>query len=185
MDKELFRRAAMIRHLEERLLGLFSEETPSGTAPKCMGRQQVFAVGIDAEESDNLPWGERSWMDPFFAENFTPAEHAHCLVQPEPRLSFCELWSAKEAVFKCGPEFASLSAKAIEMVHDANGRLRVRINSPSGERLAGDCAVSVSHIGKLCVAICVKTGSSGQTTPAKCEPTVSRHRRHLDKPHAE
>jgi 2-oxoisovalerate dehydrogenase E1 component len=45
MDKDLFKRAAIIRHFEERLLSLFSEGKLSGTVHTCIG-QEMCAVAV-------------------------------------------------------------------------------------------------------------------------------------------
>ena len=53
MDEALFRRAAIIRHFEERLLGLFSEGRLSGTVHTCIGQELcALAVVDNLEEGD-------------------------------------------------------------------------------------------------------------------------------------
>ena len=79
-------------------------------------------VGIDIEQVDNLPAAADLGTDPFYVENFTPAEIAYCQRQPKPRESLCGLWCAKEAVKKCGAEFLNLRPLELEIRHDAQGR---------------------------------------------------------------
>jgi len=153
------------------------------------------AIGIDIEHSDSLPGSGESWSDPFYVENFTGSEIAHCLRQPDPRLSFCGLWSAKEAVLKCGKEFASLRPKEIEVIHNERGQPAVRITSASWQGPTDDYLVSISHSGKTCVAVCVKTPRSRQVPEAKVgevspavgfavniKPPRSSHRQHPKNP---
>ena len=101
MDKALFRPAAGLRH--------------------------TLAIGLDFESSDRLPWSGDPRSEPFYVENFTGAEMAWCLRQPDPRLSFCGLWCAKEAALKCGQEFAGLRPIDLEVLHDERGRPRLRL----------------------------------------------------------
>jgi phosphopantetheinyl transferase (holo-ACP synthase) len=130
MDKALFRRAARVR--------------------------QALAIGLDRESADNLPSPGDPWSEPFYVENFTRTEIAWCLCQPDPRLSFCGLWCAKEAALKCGREFAGLRPIEIEILHDPQGRpvLRPRRARPSGR--ASDWLLSISLAGRMGVAVCVK-----------------------------
>jgi len=107
-------------------------------------------------ELDNI----RSVAAHFFNVAKSEVAETFCLRQPDPRLSFCGLWSAKEAAIKCGQEFASLRPKEIEIIHDAKGRPAVRITTASCQVPAGDCLVSISHSGKTCVAVCVKAPKS-------------------------
>src|SRR5437016_5461008 len=48
MDKELFKRAATIRHFEERLLALFSQGRLSGTVHTCIGQELCALAVIDS-----------------------------------------------------------------------------------------------------------------------------------------
>lgn len=152
MDKASFRRAGRIQHGQERLPGQVASVPSPPAEPDC----ETLAIGIDIESADNLPsWGDAG-SEPFYAENFTRAEIAWCLRQPEPQLAFCGLWSAKEAALKCGQEFASLRPVEIEIVHDERGRPTLQAKSASPQALGGDCVLSISHAGRMGVAVCVK-----------------------------
>jgi phosphopantetheine--protein transferase-like protein len=111
---------------------------------------------MDIECCDNLPPSGDPWSDPFYLENFTPAEIGWCLRQPDSQLSFCSLWSAKEATIKCGRELAALRPVEIEVQHDKRGRPMLRIARASHEAIASDCVLSISHSGRTCMAICVR-----------------------------
>lgn len=112
-------------------------------------------LGIDIECADNLPWSGDPWTEAFYVENFTAPEIAHCLRQPDPRLSFCGLWCAKEAALKCGPAFAGLRPIDLEVHHNAIGRPSLRKAGASASAGNLDCAVSISHAGRTCIAICL------------------------------
>jgi phosphopantetheine--protein transferase-like protein len=102
------------------------------------------------ERIANLPGTADSWSEPFYVDNFTPAEIAYCLRQADPRQSLCGLWSAKEAAVKCGGKFTGLSLKQIEIVHDEAGRPSLLVlGCPT------DCLVSISHSAGLAVAVCM------------------------------
>jgi serine O-acetyltransferase len=173
--------------------GLLSEEFAGEAGGEPL--RNAPAIGIDIEHSDSLPGSGKPWSDPFYVENFTGSEIAHCLRQPDPRLSFCGLWSAKEAVIKCGKEFANLRPKEIEVIHDERGWPAVRITSAFSRSPASDWVVSISYSGKTCVAVCLKTPPSKQAPDTKVEeaspavasavntnPPRSSHRRHPKNP---
>ena len=139
-----------------------SSEAPGPGLPRAgpaAGRQPATAaepvapglgIGLDIECSDNLPPSGDPWSEPFYRENFTPAEIGWCLRQRDVPLAFCGLWSAKEAAIKCNPEFAAIRPIEIEVRHDKHGRPMLRTT------LAGDYVLSISHSGKVGMAVCVK-----------------------------
>ena len=134
-----------------------------------------FGVGIDIERVENLPVAADFWSEPFFTENFTAAEIAYCQRQPDPRESFCGIWSAKEAVKKCGVQFSRLSPAEIEILHDAQGRPVLWL--AQNERLAKDCFVSISHSNGVSAAVCV-SGISTTRNPfgEQIKPAPSNQR---------
>jgi phosphopantetheine--protein transferase-like protein len=135
----------------------------------------ALAIGIDIECSDNLPPSGDPWSEPFYLENFTPAEIDWCLRQPDSQLSFCSLWSAKEAAMKCGRELAALRRIEIEVRHDERGRPMLRATRASHQALASDCVLSISHSGKTGIAVCVRKpasrgpGSKPDTGKGECD----------------
>src|ERR1035441_2239210 len=114
--------------------GLLNAETVAAgglPVPAAAPARDALAVGLDIESADNLPASADPWSEPFYVDNFTRAEIAWCLRQPDPHMSFCGLWSAKEAALKCGREFAGLRPIEIEILHDHRGRPMLRLLRPS------------------------------------------------------
>jgi phosphopantetheine--protein transferase-like protein len=120
----------------------------------------ALAIGMDIECCDNLPPSGDPWSEPFYLENFRPAEISWCLRQPDSQLSFCSLWSAKEAAIKCSQEHATLRPIEIEVRHDKRGRPMLRIARASHQAVASDCVLSISRSGRTCMAICVRKPAS-------------------------
>ena len=139
----------MLRHFEPVAAG----SQPAPVAGRLSG---AVALGIDLECADDLPWSGDPWSDPFYVENFGGAEIAWCLRQADPRLSFCGLWSAKEAARKCDPTLAGLRPSEIEIAHDRHGRPGLQTRRAAHQGLGGECVLSISHSGRICVAVCVK-----------------------------
>ena len=116
----------------------------------------ALAIGLDIECCDNLPASSNPCSEPFYVENFTPAEIDWCRRQPDSRLSFCSLWTAKEAAIKCSRDLATLHPIEIEVWHDARGRPILRATRPSGQSIASACVLSVTQSGRNCIAVCVR-----------------------------
>jgi phosphopantetheine--protein transferase-like protein len=112
-------------------------------------------VGIDVEHCDNLPAAADPQGDPFYLENFTPAEIGYCQRQPKPRESFCGLWCAKEAAKKCSAEFVHLRPLELEITHDAQGRPLLAVLRDGKQETKRNCVLSISHSNGLAVAVCV------------------------------
>ena len=130
-------------------------------------------IGIDIEHSDHLPTVTDPWSEPFYVENFTPAEIAYCLRQPDPKESFCGLWSAKEAVKKSGAEFLALRPLEIEITHDAAGR-PVLLGGTAGRLFREkNCLISISHSRGTSTAVCVAGlyPKGNQDRPADISPS--------------
>ncbi|MDB6121119.1 MAG: hypothetical protein JWQ71_112 [Pedosphaera sp.] len=116
---------------------------------------EKLLVGVDVEHSDNLPWSGDPWSEPFYLENFTDAEIAYCLRKPEPKVSFCGLWAAKEAALKCCGKIPTFKPKQIEVSHDVSGRPNLRITGWPEQAGSNPPAISISHTGQTAMAICV------------------------------
>jgi phosphopantetheine--protein transferase-like protein len=149
--------------------------TVPGQAPISGGRAEISGlavgtVGIDIESTDNLPWSGDPWTEPFYVDNFTGPEIAYCVRQPNPRLSLCGLWSAKEAAKKCGHEFARLRPVDIEIQPDEQGRPTVRAVTAGDAACEPNCVLSISHSGTTCVAVCVRGAGRGGTNGAGPQP---------------
>jgi phosphopantetheine--protein transferase-like protein len=121
------------------------------TGPEAAGQS---GIGIDIEDVASLPVTDDYREHPFFRDNFTPAEIAYCVRQPDARASLCGTWAAKEAVLKAGVPHASFTRLIeIEITHDDFGR----------PHHAG-CTISISHTGQTAVAVCLR-----QTTPTMAQ----------------
>jgi phosphopantetheine--protein transferase-like protein len=133
-----------------------------------------LAIGIDIQEVDNLPAAGDPWSEPFYLENFTGAEIAYCTRQTHPKLSFCGLWSAKEAAIKCGSEFGGLRPNEIEVTHTENGRPALRIVKGGVESSAAHFEVSISHSGRAGAAVCLRVPrAQPDPVPAAASPARS------------
>jgi phosphopantetheine--protein transferase-like protein len=116
----------------------------------------ALAIGLDIECCDNLPASDDPCSEPFYLENFTPAEIDWCRRQPDSRLSFCRIWSAKEAAIKCSLELAALHPIEIEVWHGARGRPMLCATRASCRSIASDCVLSITQSGRNCMAVCVR-----------------------------
>ena len=158
-------------------LGLLEAETvAAGSMPvnAALPAHDALAIGLDIESADNLPSAADPWAEPFYVENFTGAEIAWCLRQPDPRLSFCGLWSAKEAVLKCGQEFAGLRPVEIEILHDPRGRPMLRPLRLSQAARTTDWVLSISQAGRMGVAVCVKKPRASRRATVSADAVVAK-----------
>jgi phosphopantetheine--protein transferase-like protein len=114
----------------------------------------VRAVGHDIEEIANLPTADDYRTAPFYTSHFTAAEIEYCLQSTHPLQHFAARFCAKEAVRKCGPQFAAINPRNIEVLNDEAGQPSIRINGAavdSGTRLL----VSLSHSALLASAFVI------------------------------
>jgi phosphopantetheine--protein transferase-like protein len=115
-----------------------------------------MVLGIDLESRENVPASADPWSDSFYLENFTAAEIAYCVRQADPRLAFCGLWSAKEAVIKCHGGLSVLTPREVEIIHGRNGKPSLLLRQESAHPASGDYHLSISHAGGIALAICVR-----------------------------
>ena len=126
------------------------------------GAQATSSIGIDIEEIANMPVVADCREDGFYKMNFTPAEMAYCLVQPEPYASFAGLFAAKEAIVKADNTFKTVPFNEIFIDH-----------LPGGQPVFNGFSMSISHVKQLSVAIAVK--NAVQNNPAaNLQPLVGR-----------
>ena len=126
------------------------------------GAQATSSIGIDIEEIANMPVVADCREDEFYKMNFTPAEMAYCLVQPEPYASFAGLFAAKEAIVKADNTFKTVPFNEIFIDH-----------LPGGQPVFNGFSMSISHVKQLSVAIAVK--NAVQNNPAAMlQPHVGR-----------
>ncbi len=111
--------------------------------------QATSAIGIDIEEIANMPIVADCREDEFYKMNFTPAEMAYCIVQPDQYASFAGLFAAKEAIVKADNRFKNVPFNEIFIDH-----------LPGGQPVFAGFNISISHIRQLSVAIAIK--NSGQ-----------------------
>jgi len=129
--------------------------TPAPAATPAQGASWG-GIGLDIEDVAALPEAEDYRQDAFYADNFSPAEVAYCLMQANVRASFCGIWAAKEAVLKSGLAPASLSRLIdIQIDHDETGR-------PTHP----NCHLSISHTAQTAVAVCVPKAAPALAVPA-------------------
>jgi phosphopantetheine--protein transferase-like protein len=103
------------------------------------------SVGLDLESIEALPDAEDFREHPFYRDNFTPAEIAHCLRQADVKASLCGVWAAKEAVLKAG----AAASRGASLGHIEIGR------DAAGRPTYPGCALSVSHTAQAAAAVCL------------------------------
>jgi phosphopantetheinyl transferase (holo-ACP synthase) len=126
----------------------------------------VFAgIGIDIEETAELPLADDYREHPFYQDNFTPAEIAYCIRQANARAAFSGTWAAKEAVLKSGLFTAPTGRlDGIEIDRDTLGRPAI----PGGY-------LSISHTATTSVAVCIALAPTAGEIAAPTEfPDASR-----------
>ena len=106
-------------------------------------------VGIDMEEISAMPETPDFRAAEFYRMNFTPAEMAYCILQPDPYASFAGLFAAKEAIVKANPQFRSRPFNTIAIDH-----------TPEGKPVYPGFGLSVSHAGGMAVAVAVQSHSN-------------------------
>jgi len=146
----------------QRAASLDAGSIPLGRQPATVAAPVpgALAIGLDIECCDTLPALDDPWSEPFYVENFTPAEIDWCRRQPDLRLSFCSLWSGKEAAIKCNQAFADLHPIEIEVRLDARGRATLRATRAPCQSIASDCVLSITQSGRNCMAVCVRKPAS-------------------------
>jgi phosphopantetheinyl transferase (holo-ACP synthase) len=107
-------------------------------------------IGIDIEARSSLPDTDDFRTHPFYVDNFTARELAHCLERRDPKESLCGLWAAKEAIRKLdGAPGIVTNLMALEIEHDQAGC----------PRFAG-VALSISHAGEFAVAVASRASAA-------------------------
>jgi holo-[acyl-carrier protein] synthase len=118
----------------------------------------IVAIGHDIEEIDSLPRADDYRTAPFYRSHFTLAEIEYCLRSTNPRQHFAARFCAKEAVRKCGPRFAALDMRSIEVVNTESGQPQVRIRGEQdGADVYGRLLLSMSHSEQLASAFVIVT----------------------------
>ena len=130
--------------------------TPTGSA----------GIGIDIQDIRALPRTDDFRKETFYKMNFTPAEIAYCILQPDPYASFTGLFAAKEAVIKADAQYKKMVFNTIEIGH-----------SMEGAPLVPGFNLSISHSADVAVAVAIDTSLLGRepsTSPATAQPLAGQ-----------
>jgi phosphopantetheine--protein transferase-like protein len=121
------------------------EALPLSVMRKGATQAPASGIGIDIEAVGAMPLVTDFRRDIFYTMNFTPAETAYCILQPDAYASFAGIFAAKEAIVKADNQYRSSSFNALEIEH-----------SPEGIPLFEDFKLSISHAAGLAVAVAVR-----------------------------
>jgi len=106
------------------------------------------SIGVDIEEIAALPRAADFRKEQFYTMNFTAAEIAYCILQPDPYSSLAGLFAAKEALIKADGQLRSRAFNTLEINHSAEG-------AP----VFPGFALSISHAGGMAVAVATRTAA--------------------------
>ncbi len=104
------------------------------------------------EEVANMPVVADCREDEFYKMNFTSAEMAYCIIQPDQYASFAGLFAAKEAIVKADNRFKTVPFNQVFIDH-----------LPGGQPVFAGFNISISHVKQLAVAIAIKNAGQGNT----------------------
>lgn len=139
-----------------------SEPAAPRRAAAGTGAPPAGGVGLDLEQIEALPQADDYREHAFYRDNFTPAEIAYCIRQPNVRASFCGLWAAKEAVLKSG----AAVAQGTTLAHIEIGR------DEAGRPTHPGCALSISHTPQTAAAVCL-LGAAAPAPPPPAGPNLT------------
>ena len=106
---------------------------------------QSNGIGIDIEEISKMPRVNDFREEPFYIMNFTPAEIAYCVLQPDQYASFTGLFAAKEAIIKADNGYKKVTFNKMFIDH-----------LPGGQPVFNDFNISISHVGNFSVAVAIR-----------------------------
>jgi phosphopantetheine--protein transferase-like protein len=115
-------------------------------------------IGIDIEEIVAMPETGDFREDEFYKMNFSSAEIAYCILQPQPYASFTGLFAAKEAIIKANNVYRGYPFNSINIDH-----------APDGKPWHPAFQLSIAHTGNLAVAVAIQFNSGTikpETIPA-------------------
>jgi phosphopantetheine--protein transferase-like protein len=118
------------------------------------GIRATPAIGIDIEEVAALPKTTDFRKAEFYTMNFTPAEIAYCILQPDPYSSFAGLFAAKEAIIKADGRYRAHAFNTLEIGHSAEG-------AP----LHPGFGLSISHANGMAAAVAIAAGAGPLIQP--------------------
>ncbi|MHA4808324.1 holo-ACP synthase [Flavitalea flava] len=108
-------------------------------------------IGIDIEQLSAMPETNDFRKEEFYKMNFTSAEIAYCILQPDPYASLTGLFASKEAIVKANGQYRNRAFNSIEIDH-----------LPDGRPVHPGFRLSISHAGGLAVAVAIRTEATGQ-----------------------
>lgn len=119
-------------------------------------------IGIDIEAIDGLPRTDDFRKDAFYSMNFTAAEIAYCILQPDPYASFAGLFAVKESIVKADNSYRTKSFNTIAISH-----------SQTGKPLYPGWNISISHAGTMAVAVAIPENSPESQNLPPTSPSFS------------
>lgn len=117
----------------------------------------MISIGVDCEEIERF---QKILEDRMFLEKiFTPNEIEYCLRKADPKKHLAARFCAKEAMIKA-LSYHKLNATVenIEILNDANGVPRVRVNLDATDDLV--MQVSLSHCNEIAFAQAIVYGKN-------------------------
>ena len=98
---------------------------------------RVFGIGIDVVEVARIASAIERHGEPFLAKLFTTGERECCESRKTPAMHYAARFAAKEAVSKALGTGIGGNAGLLDMeiVHDASGAPKIRLNGAAGEFL--------------------------------------------------
>lgn len=124
----------------------FNDNTAQITPTSLSG----ISIGVDIEEINNLPDTSNYRTHEFYQTLFSPEEISYALLQNEPKLHFCGMFCAKEALKKAAPELINLRMDEIKVTHQ-QGRPLIT-TSDLAINSTFNFQVSISHASNYAVA---------------------------------
>lgn len=100
------------------------------------------SIGIDMEQISLMPPAKDYREDDFYSMNFSQAEIAYCILQPNPLNSFTGLFAAKEAIVKADNQFINQPFHTIVIDH-----------LPNGKPVHPHFSLTISHTADVAVAV--------------------------------
>jgi phosphopantetheine--protein transferase-like protein len=102
-------------------------------------------IGIDIEETSQMPVVADFREDEFYKMNFAPEEISYCVLQADPVISLTGLFAAKEAIVKADNNYNQVPFKKIFIDH-----------LPEGQPVFNGFKLTISHTSHLAVAVAIK-----------------------------
>jgi len=130
--------------------GLEDRHAPSPALPTMPAdfANDGLCGGIDIEDISRFNMVTDYREDEFYRQNFSPAEIAWCILQPNPLASFGGKFAAKEAIVKADNRFKFIPFYKIEVLNDPDGKPQFK-----------GFEISISHTQTTAIAMAIASGS--------------------------